>query len=1031
MAKKQAQGRSVKERAQDDLVMSTNSSSIVSKRSVERIYYPDEPHFFRFFVKKFQRRSPLINRGYHLRLHVIDVAVRNFLQRPSTKRKVVINLGAGFDVLPWQCLTRYSASSENAKFIDIDFPDLMHKKSRVIQETQELKSALTNMRVSEDPLVLLESDQYVQMGCDLRDLDSIQQSLSKLVDVNESEFIFVAEVSITYMETAAADAVIRWAASLGQTEFCLLEQILPDGADHPFAETMLRHFEKLNTPLRSVSTYPTLQDQKYRFAHLGWADVDVETLWSTWSSEKYLSLEERRKLNEIEPFDEWEEFAIFGAHYCVVSARNLPAGDHSELEHTSTSCSRDDAPPQLNLEATFSEGVRTCQRRFGASMMLEDLLGRQFVANLFGLGNTSRLRSIDIYSSGSMIDIGLKPVGPPARMGHTIVDVGVHGNLLIGGRGSPSAPLKDCWRFDKARQDWQKVEDLPTPLYRHAAVRVGRSSLALVVGGKTGPSNVYNGCLLYIPRKGWVECEISGQRQVPVFGAMLASTTSSPSGSSATFEGILAGGLTRGGTLAKQTLRWELSVSDIDRPIIRFTPLALDVESGRQSSPCLLNRFGANAVVGKNGQLLVIGGIIEGRVLQNHDEVLLVEITRDSLSIVYTAGINSQTMPRPLLLGMSIAQSADGRILLTGGGATCFSMGTYWNKGHYILECNRLGGQQPIQGTGSSSSNWKFCQTLELTDTPAHQPSTIASGHAEKPALKAIPRVRLESPSAFIEILKAGKPVIIERADLGTCVNSWTTDHLVSQVGKDRRVVVHEAATSKLDFTSKNFSYVTKGFGMFVEEVARGGKMYLRALSEASPTDKPAVLSQDFPALAQEFVLPPELAFVAENIFSSVLRITGPVNMWLHYDASPTLHELGSKRLILFPPSDVTELPFAPGASSSSLDVFAELDSVSLANTHPHEALLGPGDVLFLPPLWLHTAAPMSDLGVAVNVFFRNLESGYSAGRDVYGNRDLAAYEKGRQDVTRIFNAFSKVPEDMRGFYTRRLAGELLQKLHE
>jgi tRNA wybutosine-synthesizing protein 4 len=140
---------------------------------------------------------------------------------------------------------------------------------------------------------------------------------------------------------------------------------------------------------------------------------------------------------------------------------------------------------------------------------------------------------------------------------------------------------------------------------------------------------------------------------------------------------------------------------------------------------------------------------------------------------------------------------------------------------------------------------------------------------------------------------------------------------------------------------------------------------------------------------------------------------------------------IGSKRLILVPPADVTELSFAPGASSSSLDVFAEMESASLAGTHPHEAQLSPGDVLFLPPLWLHTAAPMSDIGVAVNVFFRNLATGYSAGRDVYGNRDLAAYEKGRQDVTRIVNAFSKVPADMRGFYVKRLSGELLQKLHE
>lgn len=77
--------------------MATNSSSIVSKRSVERLYYPNEPHFFRFFVNKFQRRAPLINRGYYLRLHVIDVTLRNFLRQSSSpgKTKVIVNLGCG------------------------------------------------------------------------------------------------------------------------------------------------------------------------------------------------------------------------------------------------------------------------------------------------------------------------------------------------------------------------------------------------------------------------------------------------------------------------------------------------------------------------------------------------------------------------------------------------------------------------------------------------------------------------------------------------------------------------------------------------------------------------------------------------------------------------------------------------------------------------------------------------------------------------------------------------------------------------
>lgn len=66
---------------------------------------------------------------------------------------------------------------------------------------------------------------------------------------------------------------------------------------------------------------------------------------------------------------------------------------------------------------------------------------------------------------------------------------------------------------------------------------------------------------------------------------------------------------------------------------------------------------------------------------------------------------------------------------------------------------------------------------------------------------------------------------------------------------------------------------------------------------------------------------------------------------------------------------------------------------------------------------------------MAVNVFFRSLESGqYAAGRDVYGNKDLAAYNKGRQDISRIVNSFAKVPSDCKQFYLLRLADELATK---
>ena len=76
------------------LVMATNNSSIVSKRSVEKLYL-SEPHFFRYFVKKPVRRAPTINRGYWLRMRAVDWVVRQFLAKPSKQGKVVINLGCG------------------------------------------------------------------------------------------------------------------------------------------------------------------------------------------------------------------------------------------------------------------------------------------------------------------------------------------------------------------------------------------------------------------------------------------------------------------------------------------------------------------------------------------------------------------------------------------------------------------------------------------------------------------------------------------------------------------------------------------------------------------------------------------------------------------------------------------------------------------------------------------------------------------------------------------------------------------------
>ena len=148
------------------------------------------------------------------------------------KKKVVVNLGCGSDVLPWQCLTRYpkecgGGGGKQVKFVDVDFPDLIERKRRTVCETEELFGVFKGVKDIRGDTnvgggVVFDSEEYAMIGCDLRDLNSLQKSLESVLggDLREDcEFVFVAEVSITYMEREGADGVIKWASGLGNGEF--------------------------------------------------------------------------------------------------------------------------------------------------------------------------------------------------------------------------------------------------------------------------------------------------------------------------------------------------------------------------------------------------------------------------------------------------------------------------------------------------------------------------------------------------------------------------------------------------------------------------------------------------------------------------------------------------------------------------------------------------------------------------------------------------------------------------------------------
>lgn len=584
-------------------------------------------------------------------------------------------------------------------------------------------------------------------------------------------------------------------------EFVLLEQVLPGGEDHPFASTMLSHFHKLNTPLKSIHTYPTVLDQHARFSSRNWDSVQVWTLWQAWADKTFLDKSERKHLDEIEPFDEWEEFALFASHYCVVHAR---AGSNS----TSTAAPSLPSSPGVAVQSValhFDKcPAQKGQRRFAAAAYLSLEGAEQLVLNTLGLGIKSRLPSCDIFglevsgNEGPEVLLSFREGGPAIRMCHSLTDLGSNGILLVGGRGSPSGPLRDCWLFDKSLKVWRRTHDLPTPLYRHAVTALGDSGLALLFGGR-GETTPFDCCLLYHPDEGWLSCEVAGDKPAAVYGAVLSSgSTCGP----ASFSGMYAGGL-EDGLVSDQILLWEADVLDtkvscdiahlgqlnesntLKNPHIRCTR----VEVGDSGSQRLLTRFGATCL--RHGsEFLILGGVTADHLLDQLDEVVLCSMSSGELTItrrlIGGSLQGNQPPPRPLFVGHSAVSMPDGSIVVVGGGATCFSMGTFWNRGVYSLHIPTVDGQE---GCRSPSSRWVYDKSIDLIpgepspSSNAKPQNGVASVH-----ITPIIRLKLETEDDFLSVLHDGRPAVLEGLDLGSCVSVWTTKYLVEKVGRNRKV---------------------------------------------------------------------------------------------------------------------------------------------------------------------------------------------------------------------------------------------------
>lgn len=635
-----------KKQYQDITIQGTNDYSIVSKRSVEKLYSPlsaSTPHYFQHFVKKPSRRSPCINRGYWTRMQAIKRSTFQIIQNSlkQNKKIVIINLGAGYDPLAFQYLDPVHVENKEhigkLSFIDVDYPDLNKIKIQMIKNSPELCEIVGQELPKDFTGVDFKTENYTALSCNLKDIELFQKQLKYLnLDDDNITKIYIAEVSIAYMLPEFADPVINATSKLSNSHFLLLEQILPQGEFQPFARAMLFHFSKLNSPLNSVRTYPTIPRQIERFKQQGYSNIKAQDLFQFWES---LPVSTKREIEQVELFDEWEEFVLFGQHYLILHATNT---DFQLFQ-------------QKSLTDEF-QVEKDCVMTFGHTQQPE--LERKFLSACCDINNENILAHGGSFNNRLNSILSLKQlkvhqhvVSP--RMTHTLSPLMENSFLLIGGRNSPKNPLRDCWVLNGSSSgtyEWKQTAELPAPRTRHCAVNIGNEQV-LVYGG-----NFNSAPFLMYSRDNFIELKSD-----------FISKKSSAMAYNGEF-GVIIGGMD--------------SNLDFTDTLHTFKVVDNEVKVDLVLSDPLLSRYGAKCGFISQNEIVLAGGVNNLTSLGQENSIIKINLLSKEIT---KCKIPTEIWTKfPMLVGFDLVDYKNALVLI-GGGAVCYSFGSVWNDYPLII----------------------------------------------------------------------------------------------------------------------------------------------------------------------------------------------------------------------------------------------------------------------------------------------------------------------------------------------------------
>ncbi|KAI9032212.1 S-adenosyl-L-methionine-dependent methyltransferase [Hyaloraphidium curvatum] len=317
----------------DDAVRSTNDDALAAKWCVQVAFscgvqtalaqfctatssavdcgYFHDP-FVGLFLRRKQRRAPIINRGSYIRFAAVSALIEQFLERTKgAHRRQILSIGAGSDTRYWLLKSRGLGS--NLSYYEVDFPEITTQKLGVVRRHAALNESIEGPEYLKGGTGLKSAD-YVLCGADLRSFDTkVLPMLSQQGFSAHEPTLVLAECVLVYLEPSVSTIIVRSLANmLSEAVMVCYDPILPHDA---FGKMMVSNLKARGLELPGFEGFGGTEAHKRRFLDNGWTyatAMDMEQVYYRWVAE-----DEKSRISRLEKMDEVEEWLLLSKHYAL------------------------------------------------------------------------------------------------------------------------------------------------------------------------------------------------------------------------------------------------------------------------------------------------------------------------------------------------------------------------------------------------------------------------------------------------------------------------------------------------------------------------------------------------------------------------------------------------------------------------------------------------------------------------------------------------------------------------------------------